>query len=1301
MTPQEPYRYLNYFTLAETKLFEGRDTARKELLACVLNHRLTVLHAPSGVGKTSLLRAGLVPDLLAKQALPLYVEVRDDPVYAVKQALSPAAPNPELFQDLPLHTYLTWVANSLQNAEFLVVILDQFERFFVSQVPQQPFAGDLADCLSDTRLPVWFVISLRKDYFSDLAHLNSETTKIFANEYLLAHLTRQEAALAITKPVLDFGVSWDPASVEDLLKHLEQGNIESPHLELICSRLFQETERKGESYITAHGMDFRSIHADYLKEVMQSPELRGQQELGWTLLKRLVTSSNNKQAVSLQKLYEDVAPEDELTSVLKYLVDQRVLRRDESNGQVQVEIAHDTLAEEVAARETSSERWEKVDREIVEREFANWEQSRQVRLMDATMLEILNQYRQYLRAPTARVLEFLVRSTLHTGQDAEYWVDRALKANVQIHEILLERLRGQDFRERARAAQLMVKTGADSVSPLIEMLADDYPQVRQAAICSLEMLSPSGEWRKSLKFECYIPAGEISPETSSDNLHQGIYLDAFYIGKYPVTNADFQRYKQDIGESLEIPYGEEDHPVVNVTWHEAKAYANWAQMRLPTEIEWGKAAYWEPASDGNYRMRRYPWGDEFDSGRCNTFEAGRDATVPVRTHCPDGDSPCGAAGMAGNVWEWCSSIYNGVPGETVFPPSASDSSSSAVGFSPVGNLLRVLLESLFEVELKPLASAFELRPERLGARSILGLARELILSCYQQNRWNELVTRVLEADPRADSQIMMNGPNLLEENLCINQHWTAFTGVNLSRVLLDYFSESELLDLCFDLHPDYDHLSGLSNEGRISELLAYLEFYGRIDQLIEEILWSRPQLSPSSTIEVHSHDWLEETERLHLLLSQDRETDRFSIDSRQWWTRIDRNDLEIICRYLGVDLDYLPRPKPWTAQELVAHLERREQLGDLIVLLQYLRSDVNWQDLFVDKDSQPIAGSISDLERIRRQPWDAQYETLLAAYAEAQINLKNLLPAIDPSFEQQYLRTRELISYLIERGHTYQVMRLISDRRREYAQILGPIIERLDTFSSNKDFYANGKLHTVAKLRRLLTRRFTMEDLRSLAFDLEIDHEIFGELKGDFARELIAHCIRTGSLPRLVKAIYRQQPDDLLWNTAEKLDTILFLIKNSFMWHQILMNKFSKEELKDLAFYLMWRDWYLLGESKSSIATNLIAHFERKNSLAQFANEVLRNRPDIDWTTKPEVTRWIIKHLDGFDTRLANHYILKGGSFEDTSLGAICTARTCSSPDKQSNTIGFRIAFDGTTVPAIEAPVEMHNSPELASNHSG
>jgi iron(II)-dependent oxidoreductase len=93
------------------------------------------------------------------------------------------------------------------------------------------------------------------------------------------------------------------------------------------------------------------------------------------------------------------------------------------------------------------------------------------------------------------------------------------------------------------------------------------------------------------------------------------------------------------------PAGSEDHPVVYVDLDDARAYARWAGKRLPTEEEWQYAAQ---GPDG----RKYPWGNEWETGRCNNGETG--ATTSARAF-PTGKSPFGCQDMCGNVWHWTES----------------------------------------------------------------------------------------------------------------------------------------------------------------------------------------------------------------------------------------------------------------------------------------------------------------------------------------------------------------------------------------------------------------------------------------------------------------------------------------------------------------------------------------------------------------------------------------------------------------------------------------------------------------------
>lgn len=127
----------------------------------------------------------------------------------------------------------------------------------------------------------------------------------------------------------------------------------------------------------------------------------------------------------------------------------------------------------------------------------------------------------------------------------------------------------------------------------------------------------------------------------------------FYIDKYPVTNAEYKVFVDATGHPEPAlwrnhtwPEGKEKHPVVEVNWKSAAAYAEWAGKRLPTDEEWEKAAR---GTDG----RTWPWGDEWDIKKANVFSGD---TTPVGQYSPQGDSPYGVVDMAGNVWEWIGGI---------------------------------------------------------------------------------------------------------------------------------------------------------------------------------------------------------------------------------------------------------------------------------------------------------------------------------------------------------------------------------------------------------------------------------------------------------------------------------------------------------------------------------------------------------------------------------------------------------------------------------------------------------------------
>lgn len=157
-----------------------------------------------------------------------------------------------------------------------------------------------------------------------------------------------------------------------------------------------------------------------------------------------------------------------------------------------------------------------------------------------------------------------------------------------------------------------------------------------------------------------------------------VYLDAYYMDKYEVTNAQYNECveaevceppKQSYSHTRESYYGNpkyDKYPVICINWYDAKTYCRWRGGRLPSEEEWEKAA-----RDPHGRI--FPWGNSFENKlnfcdkKCdmewanNDLDDGYADTAPVGSF-PEGVSLYGIHDMAGNIWEWTASWYKAYPG---------------------------------------------------------------------------------------------------------------------------------------------------------------------------------------------------------------------------------------------------------------------------------------------------------------------------------------------------------------------------------------------------------------------------------------------------------------------------------------------------------------------------------------------------------------------------------------------------------------------------------------------------------------
>ena len=160
-------------------------------------------------------------------------------------------------------------------------------------------------------------------------------------------------------------------------------------------------------------------------------------------------------------------------------------------------------------------------------------------------------------------------------------------------------------------------------------------------------------------------------EAYDDETLREVNLASFRIGKYPVTVAQYLMFVEEGTVPDREPGNWEEQqehpnwPVVNVTWHQATAYCEWAGGRLPTEEEWERAARGPKGT-------KYPWGnDDIDPSRANYDESKIGHPTPVGLY-PCGASAEGACDMIGNVFEWTSSEWEKDSGTYVWRGGSFD-----------------------------------------------------------------------------------------------------------------------------------------------------------------------------------------------------------------------------------------------------------------------------------------------------------------------------------------------------------------------------------------------------------------------------------------------------------------------------------------------------------------------------------------------------------------------------------------------------------------------------------------------------
>jgi formylglycine-generating enzyme required for sulfatase activity/energy-coupling factor transporter ATP-binding protein EcfA2 len=663
---EAPYKGLQYFDVSDAGLFFGRQALTARLIAHLKEKNFLAVVGASGSGKSSLVRAGLMPALRSGEPLADGTRPPQDSARWLVHIVTPTAHPLEslaasltreaesvtatatLIDDLrrdarSLHLYaLRRLAQS--GSPRLLVVVDQFEEVFTAckdPGERQVFVDNLIFAgRTNADGPTVVVITLRADFYPHCAQYDGLRAALEECQIYIGAMNRNELRAAIEEPA-KLGNWTLEAGLVDLI--LDDVGDEPGGLPLLSHALLETWKRRQRrsltlaGYTAAGGVHKAIAHtADALYGSLNADEQRIAQGIFLRLTELGEGAQDTRRRARLDELAGRAEQSEQVERVLKRLADARLI----TTSQEEAEVAHEALIRE----------WPTL---------RQWLEDNRAELrLHRRLTEAAQEWNSRGRDPAE-----LYRGN-RLAQVGNWSKEHAAGFSSLEKEFLAASQAAQASERRKRRVQWA------SIASVLTLLG-------------LVIVASVAGWLDPLVYRpvdmqdywVTIPAGvflmgseEGDPEAYEDEVPQHpVQLAAYQIGRYEITN---RQYWQCVRAGICVsPKNDryilgvyQDHPVTDVSWNDAVNFCRWIGGRLPSEAEWEKAAR---GTDG----RRYPWGNHPpDCSLANITDDNGNAcigdTAPVDSN-PDGVSPYGVYNLAGNVWEWTQSLYLDYPYEAL------------------------------------------------------------------------------------------------------------------------------------------------------------------------------------------------------------------------------------------------------------------------------------------------------------------------------------------------------------------------------------------------------------------------------------------------------------------------------------------------------------------------------------------------------------------------------------------------------------------------------------------------------------